>query len=110
MPLENGEPTAAEVMAIGNRLLAQKSAPGWYDLVAVGELLKQQARGAVDDYKGADKDELFDLVRRAQIASAFIAEFFGYVDRAIENARQLPGFVTSEPRKEPTELRIAGSH
>ena len=110
MPLPNGDPSAADVVALANRLLAQKNAAGWYDLVAIGERLKSQAREAVQSYKGADKDELFDLNRRAQIAEAFIAEFFGYIDWAIQQAQGLPGFQSDEPRPPVINSKIPGSY
>lgn len=110
MPLANGEPSAAEVVALANRLLAQKGAAGWYDLVAIGDRLKRQARETVQAYKGIDKDELFDLNRRAQIADAFIVEFFGYIDWAIEQAKGLPGFQREDPRPPVITTQIPGSY
>ena len=110
MPLENGEPTAAEVVALANRFVALKAAPGWYDLVAIGEVLKQRAQEAVQNYNGTDKDELFDLNRRSQIAVAFVAEFFGLVERSIDAASGLPGFQKEDPRKPLITTRIPGSY
>jgi hypothetical protein len=110
MPLPNGEPTAAEVIALSNRLLAQKSAPGWHDLLAIGERLKVQAREAVQSYKGTDKEELFDLVRRSQIAESFIVEFFGYIDWAVEQSKGLPGFQREDPRPPLITTKIPGSY
>lgn len=110
MPLSNGEPTAAEVLALANRLLAQKSAAGWFDLVAIGARLEAQAHEAVKRYKGTDKEELFDLNRRAQIAEAYIREFFGYIDWAIEQAQGLPGFMREDPRPPLITTKIPGSY
>jgi hypothetical protein len=110
MPLPNGEPTAAEVVALGNRFLALKATPGWYDLVAIGDLMLKQARDAVQRYKGHDKEELFDLNRRAQIAEAFMTEFFGMVEGAIQNAQGLPGFQREDPRPALITTKIPGSY
>lgn len=116
MPLPNGDPSAAEVLALSNRLLAQKNAPGWYDLVAIAERLKEQAHATVDDYKSGDKDpllakeELFDLKRRADIADALIVELFGYVDWAIEQGKGMPGFQSEDPRPQMITTKVAGSY
>ena len=110
MPLPNGEPTAAEVVALSNRLLAQKASAGWHDLLAIGERMKSQARQAVQSYKGTDKEELFDLNRRSQIAEAFVSEFFGYIEWAIEQSKGLPGFQREDPRPPLITTKIPGSY
>lgn len=110
MPLPNGDPSAADVVALANRLLAQKNAAGWYDLVSICERLKTAAHQQVQDYKGSDRDELFDLVRRSQIADSFIVQFFGYIDWAISQAQGLPGFQREDPRPSMITTKIPGSY
>lgn len=115
-PPDNTEPKPAKpgsvvsVVALANRFLAQKAAPGWHDLKLLAEVLMEEADGAVKAYQGKDRDELFDLNLRAQMVHAAFAEFFGRIEAAIENAKGLPGF-QMETGKEPVVTdRIAGSY
>lgn len=116
MPLPNGDPSASEVLALANRMQAQKNAPGWYDLVAIAERLKQQAHAAADEYKSAGKDpvtakeELYDLKRRVEIADAWVNEFFGYIDWSIEQGKGMPGFRSEDPRPPMITTKVAGSY
>jgi NAD(P)-dependent dehydrogenase (short-subunit alcohol dehydrogenase family) len=110
MPLPNGEPTAAEVVALANRFMALKASPGFHDLKALCDMLHEEARGAVSDYDSDDRDELFRLNMRTQVAKRLIAEIFGRIDAAINNASGLPGFVKEDPRPQPLNERIAGSY
>lgn len=104
------EPTAAQVVALANRLLAQKAAPGWHDLKLIGEMLKEEAHAAVRDYRGNDRDELFTLNQRAQVADLFVTEFFGRVEGAIANAQALPWFKEQQAEQPLITPRIAGSY
>jgi hypothetical protein len=109
MPLPNGEPTAAEVLALSNRLLAQKAAPGWHDLQAIGETFKVQAWETVKACKGTEQDKL-ELLRRAEIAEGFIDRFFSYIDWAIDQSKGLPGFQREDPRPPLITTKISGSY
>jgi len=104
------EPTAAQVVALANRLLALKASPGFHDLRLIAEMLEQEARAAVANYQGNDRDELFNLNQRAQIAARLITELFGRIDAAIANASGLPFFQAEEPGEPLITTRIAGSY
>jgi hypothetical protein len=110
MPTEAKPDSVAAVVALANRLIALKASPGFNDLRLLGNILEHEADEAVRNYRGTDKDELFILNLRRQIATNLIAEFFGRLETAIDNAKGLPGF-QQETGKEPiiTE-RIAGSY
>lgn len=98
------------MVALANRFLAQKAAPGWHDIKLLADILDEEAREAVQNYSGVDAAELFELNRRSQMVRRVFAEFFGRIDQAIENARGLPGF-QQETGKEPVITdRIAGSY
>lgn len=104
------EPTAAQVVALANRMLLQKAAPGWHDLRNIGDMLKEEAHAAVRDYRGKDRDELFELNLRSQVAELLIAEFFGRIDAAIANAQALPWFQEKQGEQPLIAARIAGSY
>lgn len=102
--------SVAAVVALANCFVAQKAAPGWHALTSLGDELKRQAREAVLQYRGTDKEELFDLTRRAQVAEALMNEFFGLVEQAINEAKGLPGFQHESGQAPAITERIAGSY
>lgn len=104
------EPTAAQVVALANRLLAQKACAGWYDLQLIGDMLKEEAHAAVREYRGKDREELFELNLRAQIAELFVAQFFGRIESAIANAEMLPWFKDQQTSPPLINERVAGSY
>jgi hypothetical protein len=104
------EPTAAQVTALANRLLAQKAAPGWHDLKLIGQMMQEEAHAAVRNYRGKDGAELLELHLRAQIADLHIAEFFGRIDSAIANAEALPWFKDQQSNPPLITDRIPGSY
>jgi hypothetical protein len=107
---ENKEPTAAQVAALANRLLAQKAAPGWHDLKLIGDMMKEEAHAAVRNYRGKDGAELLELHLRAQIADLHITEFFGRIESAIALAEDLPWFKEQQSKPPVITERIPGSY
>jgi hypothetical protein len=107
---QQNEPTAAQVTALANRLLAQKAAPGWHDLKLIGQMMQEEAHAAVRNYRGKDGAELLELHLRAQIADLHIAEFFGRIDSAIANAEALPWFKDQQSTPPLITERIPGSY
>jgi hypothetical protein len=87
------EPTAAQVTALANRLLAQKAAPGWHDLKLIGDMMKEEAHAAVKNYRGKDG-----------------AEFFGRIEAAIALAQELPWFQEQQSKPPLITERIPGSY
>jgi hypothetical protein len=104
------EPTAAQVTALANRLLAQKAAPGWHDLKLIGQMMQEEAHAAVRNYRGKDGAELLELHLRAQIADLHIAEFFGRIESAIALAEDLPWFKEQQSKPPVITERIPGSY
>ena len=102
-------PSVVSVVALGNRMLALKTSPGFHDLIMLAEMLESEAQTTLIDYPGFDRDELFVLKVRAQVAKEFVAELKARIDGAISNAHGLPGFSGDEGPK-PTESRIPGSY
>jgi hypothetical protein len=107
---EPKEPTAAQVTALANRLLAQKAAPGWHDLKLIGQMMQEEAHAAVRNYRGKDGAELLELHLRAQIADLHIAEFFGRIEAAIALAQELPWFQEQQSKPPLITERIPGSY
>jgi hypothetical protein len=107
---DNREPTAAQVTALANRLLAQKAAPGWHDLKLIGQMMQEEAHAAVRNYRGKDGAELLELHLRAQIADLHIAEFFGRIEAAIALAQELPWFKEQQGKPQVITERIPGSY
>jgi hypothetical protein len=115
MPLQNGEPSAAEIVALANRLHALKAAPGFYDLKLIAEMMEKEATDAVIAHRSSgayekDRDEIFMLKLRAEVAKLMIGELFGRVEAAIANANALPGFQKEQPGEPLITTRIAGSY
>src|SRR5258707_6692411 len=102
--------SVAAVVALANRLIALKAGPGFHDLKLIGNVMRYEADEAVRNYVGTDKDELFTLNLRRQVADAMVAEFFSRIDIAIENAKGLPGFQGDSGQQPLITERIAGSY
>jgi hypothetical protein len=103
-----GEPTVAQVLALANRLLAQKAAPGFHDIRLICEMLEQEAVKASRDYPGWDHEQIVILKVRAQVAHELITEIFNRIDAAIYSAQSLPGFQSAA--EQPVTDRIPGSY
>ena len=104
------EPTVAQVVALANRLLAQKAAPGFHDIRLICEQLEQEAAAASRDYPGFDPQQMVQLKIRMQTAHELVVEIFARIDAAIANATGLPGFQMEEPAGAVITDRIPGSY
>lgn len=113
---KNGEPSAAEVLALGNRLRALKLSPGFQDLRLICERIAQDAQSAPRNFVskgGFDPIEIVKLEMQAYTAVNAMNEIFSIIDAAIGNAT-LPGLNnTQDPQQAPEKTisnRIAGSY
>lgn len=110
----HGEPSAAEVLALANRLRALKLSPGFQDLRLICERLAEDALAAPRNFVGKggfDPIEIIKLEMQAYTAVSITNEIFALIDAAIANA-QLPGLSLGDPQapEQTVPNRIAGSY
>lgn len=110
----HGEPSAAEVLALANRLRALKLSPGFQDLRLICESLAEERQLAARKFVsggGFDPIEIVKLEMQAYTAHCVTNQIFSIIDAAIANA-QLPGVNPQEPQDPEQTIpnRIAGSY
>jgi hypothetical protein len=106
-----GEPSAAEVLALANRLRALKLSPGFQDLRLICERISNDAQVGAREFEGFDPLEVVKMQMQARTAHRVTNEIFAMIDAAIANA-QLPGLSLEDPQapEHAVPNQIAGSY